>query len=223
LEALWTDVDRYFAGRIAADDDALKRALADSEAAGMPPISVTPADGKLLHLLVKMVGAKRILEIGTLGGYSAIWMARALPGDGRLVTLEINPDYAAVARKNIDRAGVGDRVEILVGPAAATLDRKLVGAAEPFDVVFIDADKANNDVYFNAALRLTRPGSVIVVDNVVRKGEVANADSTDENIRGTRRMIDMIAGNPRVAATAIQTVGAKGYDGFLLARVGELA
>ena len=219
MDALWTAVDQYFAERIAHDDAALQSALGDSTAAGLPPISVTPADGKLLHLLAKLVGAKRILEIGTLGGYSAIWMARALSSDGRLVSLEINAEYAELARKNIDRAGVGKRVEILVGPAAATLDRRLIGKEEPFDFVFIDADKANNDVYFAAALKLTRPGSVIVVDNVVRKGEVVNAASTDENILGIRRMVDQIVADSRVSATAIQTVGSKGYDGFLIALV----
>jgi predicted O-methyltransferase YrrM len=219
MEDLWSAVDRYFAERIAHDDDALKRALADSEAAALPPISVTPADGKLLHLLARIIGAKRILEIGTLGGYSAIWMARALPKDGELISLEINPEYARVARKNIDRAGIGDRVEIMVGPAADTLDMELVGKCEPFDLVFIDADKANNDRYFKSALKLTKRRSVIVVDNVVRKGEVINAKSTDENIQGVRRMVDYIANESRVSATALQTVGAKGYDGFLMAMV----
>ena len=219
MEDLWSAVDRYFAERIAHDDDALKRALADSEAAALPPISVTPADGKLLHLLARIIGAKRILEIGTLGGYSAIWMARALPKDGELISLEINPEYAKLARKNIDRAGIGDRVEIMVGPAADTLDMELVGKCEPFDLVFIDADKANNDRYFKSALKLTKRRSVIVVDNVVRKGEVINAKSTDENIQGVRRMVDYIANESRVSATALQTVGAKGYDGFLMAMV----
>src|ERR1041385_2482972 len=214
MEDLWSAVDRYFADRIAHDDDALKRALADSEAAGLPPISVTPADGKLLHLMAKMIGARRILEIGTLGGYSAIWMARALPSGGQLISLELNPEYAALARKNIDRAGVGNRVEIMVGPARTTLEMELMGKVDPFDLVFIDADKANNDVYFRAALSLTQRRSVIVVDNVVRKGEVVNDTSTDENILGIRRMVDQIAQNPRVSATAIQTVGSKGYDGF---------
>jgi predicted O-methyltransferase YrrM len=219
MEDLWSAVDRYFAERIAHDDDALKRALADSEAAALPPISVTPADGKLLHLLARIIGAKRILEIGTLGGYSAIWMARALPKDGELISLEINPEYAKLARKNIDRAGIGDRVEIMVGPAADTLDMELVGKCEPFDLVFIDADKANNDRYFKSALKLTKRRSVIVVDNVVRKGEVINAKSTDENIQGVRRMVDYVANESRVSATALQTVGAKGYDGFLMAMV----
>jgi predicted O-methyltransferase YrrM len=219
MEEVWSQVDAYFAGQIVDADDALERALVDSAAAGLPAIAVSPVAGKLLHLIVKLRGAKRILEIGTLGGYSAIWMARALPMGGAVVSLELNPDNAAVARRNVDRAGVGSRVEILVGPAATTIEDRLVGKVEPFDMVFIDADKSNNDVYFRGALKLTRPGSIIVVDNVVRKGAVLDEDSDDANVQGIRRMVATVAAEPRVSATAIQTVGSKGYDGFLFALV----
>jgi predicted O-methyltransferase YrrM len=219
MESTWTDVDAYFAQQIAPPDVVLTEALAASAAAGLQPISVTAPQGKLLHLLARMIGARRILEIGTLGGYSTIWLGRALPPDGRLVTLEIDPAAAAVARQNLARAGLADRVDLMLAPAAESLRQLAVARVDPFDLVFIDADKASSDSYFLAALGLSRAGTVIVVDNVVRDGAVADAASTDPNILGIRRLMELVAREPRVAATAIQTVGSKGYDGFLLARV----
>lgn len=211
----WTLVDHYIADSIVGSDDALERALQDSEKAGLPAISVTPAQGKLLFLLARMRGAKNILEIGTLGGYSSIWLGRAVAPDGRVITLEIDPHHADVARKNIDRAGLRAVVDIRLGRALDTI-RTLSG---PFDFFFIDADKPVIPEYFRAALQLSRSGSVIVVDNVVRKGELANAKSEDENVRGVRRLHDLIAKEKRVSATTVQTVGSKGYDGFTLALV----
>jgi predicted O-methyltransferase YrrM len=219
MEATWTDVDEYFVQQIAPPDDVLTETLAASVAAGLPPISVTAPQGKLLHLLAHMIGARRILEIGTLGGYSTIWLGRALPPDGRLVTLEIDPKCAAVARQNLTRAGLTDRVDLILAPAADSLRQLAADGVEPFDLVFVDADKASSDSYFVAALGLSHAGSVIVVDNVVRDGKVADAATTDPSILGIRRLMELIPGEPRVVATAIQTVGAKGYDGFLLARV----
>jgi predicted O-methyltransferase YrrM len=219
MDATWTDVDDYFAQQLVPADDALKAALADSAAAGLRPISVTAPQGKLLHLLARMIGARRILEIGTLGGYSTIWLGRALPPDGRLVTLEIDPACAAVARRNLSRAGLADRVELMLAPAAESLRRLAADGAEPFDLAFIDADKASSDSYFLAALELSHAGSVIIVDNVVRDGAVVDAASTDPDILGVRRLMALLAHEPRVHATAVQTVGGKGYDGFLLARV----
>ena len=212
----WDAVDAYIGEKAVHEDEALRLAAQDSEAAGLPSIAVTPAHGKMLHLFAKMVGARRILEIGTLGGYSAIWLARALPPDGKLVTLEMEPKHAEVAGRNIARAGVADRVEIVLGPAIESLP-KLDG---PFDLVFIDADKQSTADYFAHAVRLSRPGSVIVVDNVVRKGEVASATSDNEMVLGIRRFNDSLPGYPNVTATTVQTVGAKGYDGFTLAIVG---
>jgi predicted O-methyltransferase YrrM len=219
MEATWTDVDEYFTQQLAPPDEVLTEALAASAAAGLQPISVTAPQGKLLHLLARMIGARRILEIGTLGGYSTIWLGRALPADGRLVTLEINPAAAAVARQNLARAGLADRVELTLAPAAESLRQLAADRVQPFDLVFIDADKASSDSYFVASLGLSRAGTVIIVDNVVRDGAVADAESTDPNILGIRRLMELVAREPRVAATAIQTVGSKGYDGFLLARV----
>lgn len=219
METIWTDVDEYFARQLAPADDVLTQALADSAAANLRPISVTAPQGKLLHLLARMIGARRILEIGTLGGYSTIWLGRALPADGRLVTLEIDPNCASVARRNLARAGLTDRVELLLAPASESLQRLQADDVEPFDFVFIDADKASSDRYFIAALALSRPGTVIVVDNVVRDGAVTDAETTDPDIMGIRRMMDLLRHDSRVEATAVQTVGSKGYDGFLLARV----
>jgi predicted O-methyltransferase YrrM len=220
MDATWAEVDAYFVGAIAPGDDMLTEALAESAAAGLPPISVTAPQGKLLHLLARMTGARRILEVGTLGAYSTIWLGRALPSDGRLVTLEIDPACAAVARRNLARAGLADRVHLMLAPAADSLRQLAADGVEPFDFVFIDADKASSDRYFLAALGLSRPGTVIVVDNVVRDGAVADAASTDPNIVGIRRLMELLAHERRVVATAIQTVGSKGYDGFVLARVG---
>jgi predicted O-methyltransferase YrrM len=211
----WERVDEYVAERLIEPDPALTAALADSEAAGLPPIAVSAPQGKFLRLLARIHGARSVLEIGTLGGYSTIWLAGALPADGRLVSLEVSPEHAEVARKNIARAGFADRVEILVGPALDTLPT-LTG---PYDLVFIDADKRNNPGYVREAVRLTRPGGVIVVDNVIRDGRVVDLADTDPNIAGTRGAYDVLAAEPRLDATALQTVGAKGYDGFAIAVV----
>ncbi|MFK8844400.1 O-methyltransferase [Streptomyces sp. Ac-502] len=217
----WNTVDDYFDSLLAPDDEALHAALRDSEAAGLPHISVTPTQGKLLHLLARTQGARRILEIGTLGGYSTIWLGRALPADGRLISLEANPTHAAVARANLARAGLAERTEVRVAPALDSLAQLVAEHAEPFDLVFIDADKPNNPHYLERALELTRPGSLIIGDNVVRGGNIADADSTDPSIRGIRRFLELIAENPKLTATAVQTVGRKGYDGFSLARVND--
>ncbi|WP_045879000.1 O-methyltransferase [Pseudofrankia sp. DC12] len=216
---LWTAVDHYFEGRLVPADPVLDEALKATAAAGIPSIQVSATQGKLLHLLARLHGAARILEVGTLGGYSTIWLARALPAGGRLVTLEVTPRHAAVATANVARAGLADVVDIRVGPALDTLPKLLAEAAGPFDLVFIDADKVNNPAYFQWAVKLTKPGSVIIVDNVVREGQVANPDSEDPSVVGTRELHDLIAAEPRVSATAIQTVGNKGYDGFTLALV----
>jgi predicted O-methyltransferase YrrM len=215
----WTEVDRYIDGAVVGSDPALDAALQDVADAGMPAISVTPALGKLLHVLARTIGARRILEVGTLGGYSTIWMARAVPAGGRVVSLEIDPRNAAVAATSIERAGVSDRVEIRVGRAVDTLTALAADGVEPFDLVFVDADKRSNPEYLAWALRLTHVGSVIVVDNVVRGGAVVDAETTDPDIQGIRRMNEMIAAEPRLLTTAIQTVGSKGYDGFAIALV----
>ncbi|MDQ1038938.1 putative O-methyltransferase YrrM [Streptomyces sp. V3I8] len=216
---LWHDVDAYFTGLLAPPDAALTDALRDSDAAGLPPINVAPNQGKLLHLLAVVQGATRILEIGTLGGYSTIWLARALPEDGRLITLEYSEQHAEVARHNLARAGLDKITEVRVGPALIGLQKLADERPAPFDVVFIDADKVNNPRYVEWALELTRPGSLIILDNVVRGGAVTDATSQDPSVRGTREALDIFATHPRLTATAIQTVGVKGYDGFALARV----
>jgi predicted O-methyltransferase YrrM len=223
-QQLWNDVDDYFNSFLTSSDDVLGAALQDSDAAGLPRIAVSPSQGKLLHLLARIQGARRILEIGTLGGYSTIWLARALPADGRLITLEYEPRHAEVARGNLARAGLDTVAEVMVGPALDTLAR-LGGAAgtdeetAPFDVVFIDADKQSYPQYLEWAVRLTRPGSLIIGDNVVRGGAVADAASTDPSVQGVRRFLELLAEHPKLSATALQTVGSKGYDGFALARV----
>jgi predicted O-methyltransferase YrrM len=210
-----TRVDRYLESCFVPEDPAIEAAILESVAAGLPPHQLSRTQAKLLHLLARIAGARRVLEIGTLGGVSAICLARALPTDGRVVTLEVSPKHAEVARENIAHAELSSRIEILVGPALDTL-AELEG---PFDLVFIDADKPNNPAYFRRALELCRVGSVIVCDNVVREGKVADADSDDPSVRGIREMNELVAKEPRVSATAIQTVGDKGWDGFLLARV----
>lgn len=210
----WGRVDDYIVDRLVDEDVALIEALKANAAGGLRPIDVSAAQGKFLHLLVRMSGARRILEIGTLGGYSAIWMAKALPADGAIVTLEYEPHHATVARANIERAGFADRIEVRVGAAAKTLPVLAAELPEPFDFVFIDADKPSNTTYLDWAIKLGRPGTVIVLDNVVRDGEVANAASRDPNVLGSRGAFELIAANPRLSATALQTVGAKGYDGF---------
>ncbi|CAL9551303.1 Catechol O-methyltransferase [Streptomyces sp. enrichment culture] len=218
---LWNAVDDYFTGRLLDDDpdEALAAALRESDAAGLPPIAVSPLQGKLLRLLARLQGARRVLEIGTLGGYSTIWLGRALPADGRLVTLEYNPRHAEVALRNIARAGLAEQVEVRVGPALESLPKLADEQPPPFDLVFIDADKANNAHYVEWALRLTAAGSLIVLDNVVRGGRVADPDNTDPDVVGTRAALEMFGTHPRLDATAVQTVGAKGHDGFALARV----
>jgi predicted O-methyltransferase YrrM len=214
----WSAVDAYFVGELNAPDPALEAAVDASVAAGLPPIQVSALQGKLLQLLALAQGAKRILEVGTLGGYSALWLARALPADGRLVTLELDPNHAEVALRNFVNAGVTERIELQVGPALDSLARLRAQHVAPFDLVFIDADKPNNLNYVQAALELSRIGALILVDNVVREGRVI-ADERDAAAEGVRRMVEWMKGEPRLAATVIQTVGEKGYDGFLLARV----
>ncbi|MGW5745734.1 O-methyltransferase [Amycolatopsis sp. NPDC003861] len=212
----WTEVDDYLAGALLAPDPVLDTALADADAAGLPQIAVAPNQGKLLHLLARLAGARTILEIGTLGGYSTIWLARALPAGGKLVTCEYEPKHAEVAKANLARAGFGeDVVDIRVGAALDTLST-LTG---PFDFVFIDADKVNLANYVRASLSLARTGTAIVVDNVVRQGRVADAGSEDPNVRGAREMFELLAAEDRIDATAVQTVGGKGHDGFVLALV----
>ncbi|MEV8586538.1 O-methyltransferase [Streptomyces sp. NPDC051180] len=215
----WDAVDHYFTELLAPGDEALSAALADSAAAGLPEIAVAPNQGKLLHLLASVQGARNILEIGTLGGYSTIWLARALPADGRMITLEYDPAHADVARANLARAGLDKIVEVRTGAALDTLPLLEAEGAGPFDLVFVDADKANNPHYVAWALRLSRPGTVVIVDNVVRGGRVATPHPDDPAITGTREMFDLVAREPRLDATAFQTVGTKGHDGLLLARV----
>jgi len=218
-EEIWTAVDRYIDDLLVRPDPALEAALAASAAAGLPPIQVSPAQGKLLKLLAEIKGARTILEIGTLGGYSSIWLARALPADGLLTTLEVEPKHAEVARANIARAGLAGVVELRLGPALETLPRLAAERRAPFDLVFIDADKEGYPDYLPWALRLSRRGSVIVADNVVRDGAVADAASADPRVQGVRRFNEMLAAEPRLTATIVQTVGSKGYDGFAIALV----
>jgi predicted O-methyltransferase YrrM len=211
----WRAVDDFITEMLVGPDPALDAALAANRAAGLPPIDVSPAQGKLLHLLARAIGARRILEIGTLGGYSTIWLGRALGPDGRVVTLEREPRHAAVAAENLARAGLAEQVDIVVGPALETLPN-LDG---PFDLVFVDADKPSNAAYLAAAVRLSRPGALIVVDNVVRDGRVADPTDDDPAVVGSRRLTEALAAEPRLSATELQTVGSKGYDGFALALV----
>ncbi|GAB3255756.1 O-methyltransferase [Chitinimonas naiadis] len=218
-QATWTEVDHYFSNSLIPADPVLEQALADSDAAGMPSHHVAPNQGKLLQLFARMCGARRVLEIGTLAGYSTIWLARALPEGGKVVTLEFNPAHAAVAAANIARAGLSDRVDIRIGKGVETLPLLVAEGAGPFDLIFIDADKPSNPAYLEWALKLSRPGTVIIGDNVVRNGAVADPGSTDANVIGVRRFFELMAENPRLSATAIQTVGSKGYDGFSMAIV----
>jgi len=216
---LWTKVDDFFANGLLADDGVLTDTVAANRNAGLPAIDVSPLQGKLLYLLAKMQAAKTILEIGTLGGYSTIWLARALPPDGRLVTLEMEPKHALVAQQNIERAQLTPQVNIVVGPALESLPKIKAEKGGPFDLIFIDADKPNTWSYFQFALELARSGTLIIADNVVRKGEIIDATSQDPSVQGMRLFTERLAQEARVEATAIQTVGAKGYDGFILARV----
>ncbi|HZZ57677.1 MAG TPA: O-methyltransferase [Opitutaceae bacterium] len=215
----WTAVDAYIESQFAPEDAALRAALAAGAAAGLPPIQVTAAQGKLLQVFARTVRARAILELGTLGGYSTIWLARALEPGGRVVTIEAEPKHARVARGNLERAGVAGQVELREGLAGDCLRRLAAEGAGPFDLVFIDADKPRTPEYFELALPLTRPGGLIVVDNVVRKGAIAEADSDDPNVQGMRRFFERAAAEPRVVAAAIQTVGGKSYDGFALLHV----
>jgi predicted O-methyltransferase YrrM len=219
--ALWSEVDRYVGERLIGEDDALDCALRASAEAGLPPIAVSPPQGKLLHLLARSLGARRALEIGTLGGYSTIWLGRALAEGGRLVTLEADARYAELAEANVARAGLSAVVDIRVGPALETLPVLAGEQPEPFDLVFIDADKIHTPDYYEWALRLTRPGSLIVADNVVRDGAIVDFDGDDPGGLGARRLHELLAADPRVSATTIQTVGLKGYDGFTLILVGQ--
>ncbi|KAF3884687.1 MULTISPECIES: O-methyltransferase [Nostocales] len=214
----WTVVDQYFTDLLVPSDPALDAALQASAAAGLPAHNVSPNQGKLLHLLARFQGARTILEIGTLGGYSTIWLAQALPPDGRLITLEANPKYAEIARANIARAGLTDVVELRLGPAVDTLPQ-LVAEGHVFDLIFIDADKPSNPDYFDWSLKLARQGSAIIADNVVRNGTVIDATTNDPSVCGVRRFNELLAQSPYVSATAIQTVGSKGYDGFAIALV----
>jgi len=215
-QGLWTAVDSYIADLFLAPDPVLEAALASCAAAGLPAISVSPTQGKLLHLLARAQGARRILEIGTLGGYSTIWLARALPPDGRLISLEIDPKHAEVARANLARAGLANVVEIRLGSALDTLRQLVSEGRGPFDLIFIDADKPGYADYLKWSLKLARQGTLIIADNVVRKGEVADPKSTDENVQGIRKFNEALAAEKRVTTTVIQTVGSKGYDGLAL-------
>jgi predicted O-methyltransferase YrrM len=213
----WERVDNYLNGRLVEEDPVLDAVLRANQDAGLPAIDVSEAQGKFLHLMVLATGARRVLEVGTLGGYSTIWLARAVGAGGRVVTLEMDDHHADVAAANFERAGMADRIELRRGPALRTLPHLEGGPA--FDLVFIDADKPNNLAYLQWAIRLSRRGAVVIVDNVVRRGGVADAASSDPSVTGTRAMLDWIAGNPALTATGMQTVGAKGWDGFVMAVV----
>jgi predicted O-methyltransferase YrrM len=215
----WSAVDSYLNDLLVPHDPALEAVLKASAEAGLPPISVSPSQGKLLHLLARLQGARKILEIGTLGGYSAIWLARALPEDGRLVTLEAVAKHAKVAQANVVNAGLQQIVEIRLGPALDTLPKLAEEGEGPFDLTFIDADKERTVEYFRWAIELSHPGSVVIVDNVIRNGSVADAATADTDVKGIRRFLELLASEPRVTGTAIQTVGSKGWDGFALALV----
>jgi predicted O-methyltransferase YrrM len=218
-QGTWTAVDDYVSGLLAPHDEALDAAIAASDEAGLPAIQVSPPQGKLLGMLAKSIGARLALEFGTLGGYSTIWLGRALPADGRLITLEADPAYAEVASANLERAGLGDLVDVRVGPALETLPLLEQEGSGPFDLVFIDADKANTPSYFAWSLERTRPGGLIVADNVVRDGALVDEADQDPAIAAQRRFHEMLSSEPRVEATTIQTVGGKGYDGFSIALV----
>jgi predicted O-methyltransferase YrrM len=222
-QELWTEVDRYIVENSIPRDSLLEEALKANVAAGLPTIDVAPNQGKLLHLLARIQGAKRVLEIGTLGGYSTIWLARALPSDGRLVTLEAEAKHANVAKANIERAGLSSLVELRLGPALDSLALLHQEGVPPFDFIFIDADKQNIPRYLEWSLRLSRPGTVIITDNVVREGAIINSEDPDPRVQGVRRFFEMVAADPRLDATTLQTVGSKGYDGFTLAVVKSLS
>ena len=216
---LWTSVDEYLADKLLGEDAVLAAALKSNAEGGLPAIDVSAMQGKFLHMVVRMLGARRILEVGTLGGYSTIWMSRAMAEGGRLVTLELDPHHAEVAAVNIERAGLSGVVEIRVGAAMESLQKMVADGAEAFDLIFIDADKPNGANYLELAMKMVRVGTLIVVDNVIRDGAVADAASEDPYVLGSRRVMDKISANPRLTATALQTVGSKGYDGFVMALV----
>jgi predicted O-methyltransferase YrrM len=218
-QELWTSVDNYIVDVLHLADDVLTAAVTSSEEAGLPSIQVSPPQGKLIHLLARSLGARRILEIGTLGGYSTIWLARALPPDGELITIEIDAKHARVARSNIERAKLSDKVSIINGDARAVLEDLEHQPAAPFDLTFIDADKPNIPLYFESALRMSHAGSVIIIDNVVREGKVVEPEIDDASVQGVRKLKEMMSSNPRVSSTIIQTVGVKGYDGLAIALV----
>lgn len=219
MQDTWTQVDAYFGDLFAPTDAQLDAALAANRKAGLPPIDVTRLQGKFLSMLVQISGARRVLEIGTLGGYSTIWLARALPEGGRIVTLELNPKHAEVAHANWKNAGVADRIELHVGKALESMQALDKAGAAPFDLIFIDADKSGIPAYLDWAMKLSRPGTVIVTDNVVRNGKVIKANSGDADVEGVRRFAEIVAAEPRLSATVLQTVGSKGYDGFAIAVV----
>jgi predicted O-methyltransferase YrrM len=222
-QELWTAVDRYLVESLIPRDPLLEEALQANTAAGLPTIDVAPNQGKLLNLLARIQNARRILEIGTLGGYSTIWLARALPSDGKLVTLEVEAKHAEVAKANIERAGLSSLVELRLGPALDSLAQLCAEGVRPFDFIFIDADKQNIPGYLEWSLRLSHPGTIIITDNVVRDGAVINPDDPDPRVQGVRRFFEMLAADPRIDATTLQTVGSKGYDGFTLAVVRSVA
>ena len=219
METQWNAVDQYVSDLVVGSDDALAGALAASEAAGLPSIAVSAAQGKFLSLLVRASRARRVLEIGTLGGYSSIWLARGLDPDGRLITLELNRHHGSVATANLARAGLAEIATVRVGPAADTLRKLIAEGTEPFDFVFIDADKTGYPGYLTLVMQLVRRGSVIIADNVVRDGAVADSASADPNVQAVRRYLEMVAADPRLSATVLQTVGSKGYDGLAIAVV----
>ena len=217
---LWTEVDQYFSGKLLPKDPILDAAVESAEKAGLPPIAVSPNQGKFLHMLAQLVNARAILELGTLGGYSTIWLARGMRNGGRLITVELDPKHAEVARSNIARAGLKDLVEVRIGSALEVLPQLSADKRGPFDLIFIDADKQNIPAYFEWSMKLSHPGTLIIVDNVVRDGEVIDADSADDRIAGVRKFVDLLAAESRASATTIQTVGTKGYDGFTMVLVG---
>lgn len=217
--ARWAEVDRALTDWLAPEDAALRSATASAARAGMPSIAVAPAQGRMLQVLARAIGARRILEIGTLAGYSAIWLARALPADGRLITLELDPERAQIARENLARANLSEKSEVLVGPAADSLDALVRAKPAPFDMIFIDADKQSCPLYMTHSLALARTGTVIVVDNAISRGRLIDPSTGDPQVDGLRTMMDLVSRHPRLEAAGVQTVGAKGYDGFLIATV----
>ncbi|MGA2216594.1 MAG: O-methyltransferase [Terracidiphilus sp.] len=219
MQELWTAVDRYFSDLLIPSDENMDAALAANQQAGLPPIDITPLQGSFLEFLVRLSGARCVLEIGTLGGYSTLWLTRGLPKDGRILTLELDPHHATVARANLQRAGALDRVEVMVGPATESLRALKESGSTAFDLIFIDADKERYPEYLDWALKLSRPGTTIVADNVVRDGQVVDAECDDPHVQGVKRFMEQLAAEPRASTTVLQTVGTKGYDGFALALV----